>query len=83
MCLHFPDYTGNAMFNTLGNLVENPAVGLLVIDPDGRPLQLTGQAHLEFHPPQEDSPEGRTVHITLDEVRTPLAGHDLGLGADA
>lgn len=30
--LVFPDYAGNNMFNTLGNLVENPQAGLLFID---------------------------------------------------
>ncbi|MGR5960328.1 pyridoxamine 5'-phosphate oxidase family protein [Bacillus cereus] len=25
----FPDYSGNMLFNTLGNIVQNPNVGLL------------------------------------------------------
>ena len=28
----FPDYNGNSMFNTLGNLTVNPHAGLLFID---------------------------------------------------
>jgi len=41
----FPDYNGNSMFNTLGNLTVNPHAALLFIDFDsGRTLQLTGRA---------------------------------------
>lgn len=43
--LVWPEYNGNGMFNTLGNIVENPRVGLLFIDFDrGGTLQLTGSA---------------------------------------
>lgn len=44
-----PDYRGNSMFNTLGNLVLEPAAGILVIDfARSRTLQLTGQAHVDW-----------------------------------
>lgn len=43
--LVFPDYAGNNMFNTLGNLLVNPKSGLLFIDFEcGNTLQLTGRA---------------------------------------
>jgi hypothetical protein len=43
--LLFPDYAGNNMFQTLGNLAVNPKAGLLFIDFEhGHTLQLTGQA---------------------------------------
>lgn len=45
--LIWPDYAGNMMFNTLGNIALNPSTGLLFIDFDGnRTLQLTGQAEI-------------------------------------
>lgn len=45
--LIFPDYSGNNMFNTLGNLLVNPNAGLLLIDfEQGRTLQLTGKTQL-------------------------------------
>lgn len=48
--LRIPDYTGNSMFNTLGNLVVNPQAGLLFLDFDrNRTLQLTGQATIQWH----------------------------------
>jgi len=45
--LEFPDYAGNTMFNTLGNIVANPHSGLLFLDfVQGRTLQLTGRAEI-------------------------------------
>ena len=50
--LLIPDYTGNSMFNTLGNLAVNPAAGLLFVDFEGgETLQLTGRADLLFEQP--------------------------------
>jgi hypothetical protein len=43
--VRIPDYAGNSMFNTFGNLVVNPAAGLVVPDFEhGRALQLTPRA---------------------------------------
>ena len=38
--LAFPDYDGNGMFKSLGNLLVNPNVGLLFIDLHERPRRL-------------------------------------------
>src|SRR5207253_3149069 len=38
--LAFPDYDGNGMFKSLGNLLVNPNVGLLFIDMHERPRRL-------------------------------------------
>ena len=38
--LAFPDYDGNGMFKSLGNVLANPAVGLLFIAMHGRPQRL-------------------------------------------
>ena len=38
--LAFPDYYGNGMFKSLGNLVVNPEVGMLFIDLHERPRRL-------------------------------------------
>jgi predicted pyridoxine 5'-phosphate oxidase superfamily flavin-nucleotide-binding protein len=47
--LIFPDYSGNAMFNTLGNLAADPRAGLLFVDFDrGSTLQLTGRARIDW-----------------------------------
>lgn len=45
--LRFPDYTGNTMFQTLGNISVNPNCGLLFIDfQRGATLQLSGTAKI-------------------------------------
>ncbi len=47
--LSFPDYAGNNMFNTLGNIAVNPAVGLLFVDfESGTTLQITGRASVDW-----------------------------------
>ncbi|MFD5635891.1 pyridoxamine 5'-phosphate oxidase family protein [Streptomyces sp. NPDC127077] len=68
--LSWPDYPGNSMFLTLGNLTADPRAGLLFLDwTSGAVLQLTGTARTEFAPDGE-----RTVRFTLAEaVETPAA----------
>ncbi len=49
--LRWPDYTGNAMFNTLGNLEVNPHAGLLFPDwRTGTLLHLTGTTQTTWDP---------------------------------
>ncbi|MFG2339010.1 pyridoxamine 5'-phosphate oxidase family protein [Streptomyces yangpuensis] len=49
--LAWPDYAGNAMFLTLGNLMTDPRAGLLLPDwESGAVLQLSGRARTEFAP---------------------------------
>ena len=44
-----PDYSGNNMFNTLGNISANPRTGLLFPDfEQGRILQLSGAATIDW-----------------------------------
>lgn len=43
----FPDYQGNTMFQTLGNIQQNPNCGLLFVNfEDGNILQLSGKAKI-------------------------------------
>ena len=43
----WPDYSGQPMFNTLGNIAVDPAAGLTVVDPaDGTTLYLSGRAEI-------------------------------------
>lgn len=45
--LVWPDYAGNTMFQTLGNIAVNPRAGLLFIDfQQRRTLQITGKAKI-------------------------------------
>lgn len=57
--LAFPDYDGNGMFRSLGNLAVNPEVGLLFIAMHGTPrrLRVNGTARID----RDDLLTGRTV----------------------
>ena len=67
--LAFPDYPGNNMFNTLGNLAAQPRAGLLFLDFDhGDTVQLTGRARLEWGPPELAGPPGTTGVVVTFEV---------------
>jgi predicted pyridoxine 5'-phosphate oxidase superfamily flavin-nucleotide-binding protein len=66
-----PDYNGNSMFNTLGNLVVNSVAGLLFIDFDGgRTLQLSGSASIDWNPERVRTFAGaeRIVDFAIAEV---------------
>jgi len=53
--LKIPDYTGNSLYNTLGNFAENPSGGVTFIDFDeGQSLQLSGKAQLVFDQTSEE-----------------------------
>jgi len=51
--LAFPDYDGNGMFKSLGNIIENPQVGLLFIAMNDRPqrLRVNGTASINRNDP--------------------------------
>jgi uncharacterized protein len=64
--LAFPDYDGNGMFKSLGNIRANPAVGLLFMsfDPAARParLRVNGTAAVaEDDPLLRDFPGGQLL----------------------
>ncbi|CAG6397147.1 hypothetical protein SCOCK_50195 [Actinacidiphila cocklensis] len=47
--VQWPEYEGNTMLMTLGNLTVNPAAGLLFVDwRSGTTLQLTGTAEIDW-----------------------------------
>jgi predicted pyridoxine 5'-phosphate oxidase superfamily flavin-nucleotide-binding protein len=57
----FPDYRGNNMYNSLGNVVRNERVGLLFVDfDDGSLLSLVGRAVILWGPE-------RAVRVTVEE----------------
>jgi predicted pyridoxine 5'-phosphate oxidase superfamily flavin-nucleotide-binding protein len=66
-----PDYSGNMMFNTLGNLTADPRAGLLVVDwASGALLQLTGRAIVNWESAAIAAFAGaqRLVEFTIDAV---------------
>lgn len=68
--LWWPDYPGNNMFTSLGNLAVDPVAALLFLDfVAGRALHLTGRAELAPVPlgaPGDDGGTGRRVWFQLD-----------------
>ncbi|RAM49251.1 MAG: pyridoxamine 5-phosphate oxidase [Hapalosiphonaceae cyanobacterium JJU2] len=69
--LVFPDYAGNNMFQTFGNLAVNPNAGLLFIDfEQGYTLQLTGKAKVIWDAECLSSFAGaqRLVEFEIDQI---------------
>ena len=65
--LAFPDYDGNGMFKSLGNLAVNPHVGLLFIAMHGTPkrLRVNGEARIERDDPLLAETAGAQLMIRL------------------
>ena len=70
--LTMPDFSGNHFFNTIGNLVNDPRTGLLLIDFDsGDVLYIAADAEIIWEGPEVDAFAGaeRLVRFHLREVR--------------
>lgn len=66
--LEWPDFDGNSMYRSLGNITESPNVGLLFIRFDGSSyrLRVNGPAALNYdHPRLADYP-GAKVMVSLE-----------------
>lgn len=69
--LTWPDYVGNSMFNSLGNIAQHPWAGVLVPDFDtGSTLQLTGRAAIDWNRQRVAALPGaeRLVRLIVEEV---------------
>jgi predicted pyridoxine 5'-phosphate oxidase superfamily flavin-nucleotide-binding protein len=69
--LRFPDYPGNRMFQTLGNITIDPRAGLLFADwQTGSALQLTGRARIVWDQDQVANWPGaeRLVEVEIDAI---------------
>jgi uncharacterized protein len=71
-----PDYSGNRMFQTLGNLTVDPRIGMLIVDWEtGRTLQLSGVAEILWdgaeveRRPKADRVIAIDVRAVADQVR--------------
>ena len=75
--LVIPDYSGNMMFNTLGNLTVDPRAGLLLVDFEhGGTLQLSGRARIDWDPAAREGMPGaeRVVEFEIGQVRDRSGG---------
>lgn len=81
--LIFPDYDGNGMFRSLGNVSVNPAIGLLFMRMGEAPkrLRVNGKAQLSFDDPLLASCPGAQaiVRVTPEHIfpNCPRYVHDL------
>jgi predicted pyridoxine 5'-phosphate oxidase superfamily flavin-nucleotide-binding protein len=69
--LLIPDYSGNTMFNTLGNIAVQPRTGLTFVNfVNGSTLQLSGRAKILWDGPELQELEGaeRALLFDIDEV---------------
>ena len=68
--LRIPDYAGNNFFNSIGNLLESPAIGVAFVDFEtGGLLHLSGRATIAWAPPDSQAPTAqRVIDVTIDAV---------------
>lgn len=67
--LWWPDFPGNNMFNSLGNLSADPSAALLFLEfGSGIALQLSGSAAVRWSDPAGDGDTGRRVHFVPQRV---------------
>ncbi len=76
--LAFPDFDGNGAFMSLGNIMQNPRVGMLFIDfSDGARLRVNGRASVHDSGPMmrlfPDRP--RIVVVDIDQVVPNCPAH--------
>ncbi|HSZ38593.1 MAG TPA: pyridoxamine 5'-phosphate oxidase family protein [Trebonia sp.] len=74
--LWWPDYPGNNMFNSFGNLAVNPEAALLFIGfRTGETLHLSGTACVEWGQPGAPGDDGGTGRRVRFTVRRVVVGH--------
>jgi predicted pyridoxine 5'-phosphate oxidase superfamily flavin-nucleotide-binding protein len=67
--LWWPDYPGNNMFNSMGNIAVDGSTSLLFPDfATGTILQLSGTATIDWVPPDDEGGTGRRVSFAVDRV---------------
>jgi uncharacterized protein len=67
--LRVPDYMGNSMFNTVGNLLVDPHFGMLIPDfANGHLLQLTGTAKVDWNAQELEDKTGGTHRVVEYKV---------------
>jgi predicted pyridoxine 5'-phosphate oxidase superfamily flavin-nucleotide-binding protein len=87
--LIFPDYDGNGMFRSLGNIEANPHIGMLFIAMGAQPrrLRVNGQARVSLDDPRlADMPGAQALVIVAAEhifPNCPRYIHDLASGSDS
>jgi uncharacterized protein len=80
--LWWPDYPGNNMFNSFGNLATDPSAALLFVDFDtGETLHLSGTATVEWTAPHIGGDDGGVGRRTRFVVEAVASGTSTGIHA--
>ena len=70
--LEFPDYDGNSMYRSLGNLSRSPRVGLLFVRFDGKSLRMRASGLASLHDDTETLARHygakRVIRVACDEI---------------
>ena len=68
--LQIPDYAGNNFFNTIGNLITDPHIGLIFVDFEtGSLLHISGRATVDWQPNNTHDPDAsRMINVEIDAV---------------
>ena len=78
--LWWPDYPGNNMFNSFGNLAVDNTAALLFVDfQSGASLQISGTAVVEWITPGVRGDDGGTGRLVRFTVNRCASGHRLGV----
>jgi len=78
--LWWPDYQGNNLFNSLGNLAVDPEAALLFFNfHDGQALQLSGTAGVEWDHAGEPGDDAGTGRRVVFAIRRLVSGRRLGV----
>ena len=76
--LLYPEYRGNGVYASLGNMAENPHVGILMVDflNSTIGLHINGQAEIVENPGRVDDPRAeRWVRVTVEEAYIHCSKH--------
>ena len=81
--IEYPEYDGNSMYRTLGNIVRNPNVGLLFVKFDGKTFRIRVNGRAEILDDAEALARHHAskvvVRVTCDMFSNcPRSVHDLG-----
>jgi uncharacterized protein len=77
--LWWPDYPGNNMFNSFGNLAVDPTAALLFLDfPTGHMVHLSGTAAVEWGADDATGDDGRTGRRARFTIERLVSGRLLG-----
>lgn len=75
--LRYPEFGGNGVFATLGNILDTGHIGLLFVDffASQIGLHVNGQASIHDRQPGDDDPVKHWVHVVVEEAYIHCSKH--------